>query len=230
MAVTPKHLVASLDEYAPPDRPKIPSVIVHCVLEIERRGLTFPGVYRIPGAEPVVKDLLDKFLRGRGSVQLGQYDDIHVVASCVKHFLRKLKEPLVPHAMWGWFARAAEIWESEDAEKSVETIKKAISHLPPANMDTMAFLILHLIRISETPACKMSSQNLTKIFGPLLIGYSSSAPEAYQMLHEPRRQCDVLKLMFSLPSEFWEEIIGGTTKETGADWRQPGHPFLFGPR
>ena len=40
----------------------------------------------------------------------------------------------------------------------------------------------------------------------------------------------VLKLMFSLPSEFWEEIIGGTTKETGADWRQPGHPFLFGPR
>ena len=49
------------------------------------------GVYRIPGAEPVVKDLLDKFLRGRGSVQLGQYDDIHVVASCVKHFLRKLK-------------------------------------------------------------------------------------------------------------------------------------------
>ena len=38
------------------------------------------------------------------------------------HFLPK--EPLVPHAMWGWFARAAEIRESEDAEKAVETIKK----------------------------------------------------------------------------------------------------------
>ena len=49
------------------------------------------GVYRIPGADPVVKELLEKFLRGKGLPKLGQYDDVHVVASCLKHFLRKLK-------------------------------------------------------------------------------------------------------------------------------------------
>ena len=53
------------------------------------------GVYRIPGADPVVKELLEKFLRGKGLPKLGQYDDVHVVASCLKHFLRKLKV--------GWF-------------------------------------------------------------------------------------------------------------------------------
>ena len=30
-------------------------------------------------------------------------------------------------------------------------------------MDTMAFLILHLIRIAETPACKISAQSLAKV-------------------------------------------------------------------
>ena len=30
-----------------------------------------------------------------------------------------------------------------------------------------------------------------QVFGPLIVGYSSSTPEAYQMLHEPRKQCDV---------------------------------------
>ena len=54
-------------------------------------GLTPSGVYRVPGSEPVVRDLLDKFLRGRGVPNLAQYDDINVIASCLKHFLRKLK-------------------------------------------------------------------------------------------------------------------------------------------
>jgi len=230
-AVTPKQQIARLDGFVPPERPMIPAVVVHCVLEVERRGLSQPGIYRIPGADPVVKELLEKFLRGKGLPKLGQYDDVHVVASCLKHFLRKLKEPLVTHALWGWFARAAEVWKDGRIDEAIDIAKKAVSHLPPANVDTMAFIVLHLIRVSDTPACKMSAQSLAKVFGPLIIGYSSSAPEAYQMLHEPRKQCDVLEMFFAVPSEFWEDIIGGHGAKTDRlSWQQPGHPFLFGPR
>ena len=51
----------------------------------------FVGLYRIPGSDPVVKELLEKFLRGKGLPKLDQYDDIHVVASCLKQFFRRLK-------------------------------------------------------------------------------------------------------------------------------------------
>ena len=44
-AVTPKQQTARLDGFVPPERPKIPSVVIHCVLEVEKRGLSQPGAY-----------------------------------------------------------------------------------------------------------------------------------------------------------------------------------------
>ncbi len=38
--------------------------------EVEARGLTEPGIYRVPGAEREVKDLRDRFLRGKGTPNL----------------------------------------------------------------------------------------------------------------------------------------------------------------
>lgn len=35
----------------------IPSLIVHCVNEVELRGLTEIGIYRVPGSEKDVKSL-----------------------------------------------------------------------------------------------------------------------------------------------------------------------------
>ena len=66
-------------------------VSILCSPIFDSRYPPYAGIYRIPGSEPVVKDLLHRFLRGKGLPKLVQYDDIHVVASCLKHFLRKLK-------------------------------------------------------------------------------------------------------------------------------------------
>ena len=54
-----------LDSFCPSVRPKVPVLIVRCVREVERRGLTDVGVYRISGAEKDIKDIKDKFLRGK---------------------------------------------------------------------------------------------------------------------------------------------------------------------
>ena len=58
--MTPKQQTARLDGFVPPERPKIPSVVIHCVLEVEKRGLSQPGAYE-SGVRRVV-DLLQKFL------------------------------------------------------------------------------------------------------------------------------------------------------------------------
>ena len=38
-------------------KPCVPALIVHCVNEIELRGLDEIGIYRVPGAEKEVKEL-----------------------------------------------------------------------------------------------------------------------------------------------------------------------------
>lgn len=58
-------------------------------------------------AEKEVKELRDRFYRGKGYPNLSQVVDIHVVCGCLKDFLRTLKEPLVTFRLWNDFVVAA---------------------------------------------------------------------------------------------------------------------------
>jgi len=209
-----------LADYTPLEAPMIPALIVHCAQEIEQRGLTEQGIYRVPGSEVMVKDLLDKFQRGKGVPNLSRIDDIHVICSCLKQFLRKLKEPVTTYGLWGSFVRAAEIYKTGDVEHAVTMVQDTIAHLPQPNRDTLAFLILHLMRVSQSPATKMPVHNLAKVFGPTIIGYSSPEPEALQMLNEPKKQADVLELLLlGVDVGFWEQIM-----KPAEDGFAPGTP------
>ena len=50
-------VVSTIADYAPPTCPMVPALVVHCVKEVESRGLTEVGIYRVPGAEKDVKML-----------------------------------------------------------------------------------------------------------------------------------------------------------------------------
>ena len=41
---------AGLASFCPNSIPRVPAILVHCVTEIERRGLTDVGIYRVPGS------------------------------------------------------------------------------------------------------------------------------------------------------------------------------------
>ena len=82
----------------------------------------------------MVKDLIDKFQRGKGVPNLSRIDDIHVICSCLKQFLRKLKEPVTTYGLWGSFVRAAEIYKTGvDVEHAVTMVQDTFSHLPQPN-------------------------------------------------------------------------------------------------
>ena len=98
---------AYLADYAPNDPPMIPAIVIHCVNEVEARGLSESGIYRVPGSEREVKELKEKFLRGKGTPNLTNVDDIYVVCGCLKDFLRNLKEPIITHDLWENFYNAA---------------------------------------------------------------------------------------------------------------------------
>ncbi|XP_069683890.1 rac GTPase-activating protein 1 [Periplaneta americana] len=206
-------------DYTPPTAPMVPSIIVHCVNEIELRGLNEVGIYRVPGAERDVKGLKEKFLRGKGVPNLSKVD-IHVICGAIKDFLRSLSEPLVTHSLWQDFVKAAENVYAEDGRAAMY---QAVCELPQPNRDTLAYLIMHLQRVAECPECKMPAENLAKVFGPTIVGYSTMDPEPMVMLHETKKQVAVVELLMSISSDYWANFVNA---DTGSVNTVPSEIFL----
>ncbi|XP_044887686.1 rac GTPase-activating protein 1-like isoform X2 [Mauremys mutica] len=83
-----------------------------------------------------------------------------------------------------------------------------VSKLPPANRETLAFLMLHLLRVAQSPECRMDELNLARIFGPTLVGHSTSSPTPLAILEDTPQQCKVMARLLSLPPEFWRRFVG----------------------
>uniref|UniRef100_UPI00398EB5E1 rac GTPase-activating protein 1 isoform X1 n=2 Tax=Pristiophorus japonicus TaxID=55135 RepID=UPI00398EB5E1 len=183
--------------------PMIPSIVVHCINEIEQRGLSETGLYRISGCDRTVKELKEKFLRGKNMPLLSKVDDIHAICGLLKDFLRNLKEPLVTFKLYSTFVNAAEI---PDDDNSIAAMYQTIGELPQPNRDTLAFLMNHLQRVANSPNCKMDISNLAKVFGPTIVGYSAPDLAPMTMLQETKRQPKVVERFLSLPVEYWSQF------------------------
>lgn len=194
-----KGSMGTIADYTPMTSPMVPSLVVHCIREIESRGLSEVGIYRVPGSERDVKALKENFLRGKGAPNLSNVD-VHVLCGAIKDFLRSLREPLILRTYWHDFVRATEIPDPEDAQAA---LYQAISELPQPNRDTLAAIILHLQHVAECPECKMPISNLSKIFGPTIVGYSTTDPEPEVLLSETKKQAAVVDQLMRLPSDYW---------------------------
>ncbi|EDW60745.1 rac GTPase-activating protein 1 [Drosophila virilis] len=192
-----------LSDFAPASAPMIPALIVHCVNEIEARGLSEVGLYRMSSSEREYKALKEQFLRGKVTPHLGN-TDIYVLCCCVKDFLRTLREPLIPTSQWKDFANAV---QNPDNKLAIESLYQAVEQLPPANRDTMAFLMLHFQRIADCPVVMMPIDNISKIFGPTIMGYSSRDPDQHALYTEVFTQTQVMKSLLELPGTFWQQYL-----------------------
>ncbi|EDW00717.1 rac GTPase-activating protein 1 [Drosophila grimshawi] len=192
-----------LSDFAPTIAPMIPALIVHCVNEIEARGLTEVGLYRMSSSEREYKALKEQFLRGKVTPHLGN-TDIYVLCCCVKDFLRTLREPLIPTSQWKDFANAV---QNPDNKLAEQLLYKAVEQMPPANRDTMAFLMLHFQRIADCPVVMMPIDNISKIFGPTIMGYSSRDPDQHALYTEAFTQSQVIKSLLELPGTFWQKYL-----------------------
>uniref|UniRef100_H0WQD9 Rac GTPase-activating protein 1 n=1 Tax=Otolemur garnettii TaxID=30611 RepID=H0WQD9_OTOGA len=193
-----------LADFVSQTSPMIPSIVVHCVNEIEQRGLTETGLYRISGCDRTVKELKEKFLRAKNVPLLSKVDDIHAICSLLKDFLRNLKEPLLTFRLNKAFMEAAEI---TDEDNSIAAMYQAVGELPQANRDTLAFLMIHLQRVALSPHTKMDVANLAKVFGPTIVAHAVPNPDPVTMLQDTKRQPKVVERLLSLPLEYWSQFM-----------------------
>ncbi|KAJ8370074.1 hypothetical protein SKAU_G00101020 [Synaphobranchus kaupii] len=208
----------TLADYVPATSPMIPSLVVHCVNEIEHRGLHEAGLYRVSGMDRTVKELKEKFLRSKTVPILSKVEDIHAICGLLKDFLRNLKEPLLTFRLNRNFMDAAEI---QDDDNSIAMMYQTISDLPHANRDTLAFLIIHLQRVARSTDTKMDVTNLARVFGPTLVGHAVPDPDPRTILQDTKRQPMVIERLLGLPVEYWSQFM-----MVDPDQALPGHMII----
>ncbi|XP_055948798.1 rac GTPase-activating protein 1-like isoform X2 [Argiope bruennichi] len=192
-----------ISDYTSSTSSMIPSLIIHCVNEIESRGLKDIGLYRISGMEKEVKDIKEKLLKGKNLINLKKVH-IHALCGTIKSFLRSLKEPLIPTSAWPTLVK---VTEQKDKNRSLHLLYNLVCDLPQPNKETLAFLMLHLQRVGESTNCKMPVDSLARVLGPTIIGYSSPSLSNSNLLKETAQQCSVMKKLLILPSDCWQNIL-----------------------
>lgn len=203
-----------LADYVPDTSPMIPPLVVHCVSEIEQRGLHEAGLYRLSGADRTVKELKEKFLRGKTVPVLSKVDDIHAITGLLKDFLRNLKEPLLTFRLNRPFMDAAEV---SDDDNSIALMYQTISDLPQANRDTLAFIVLHLQRVADSLDTRMDISNLARVFGPTIVGHAVPNPDPMTILQDTKRQPKVVERLLALPVGYWSQFVTAESEHPNLD-------------
>uniref|UniRef100_A0A3Q1EE67 Rac GTPase-activating protein 1 n=1 Tax=Acanthochromis polyacanthus TaxID=80966 RepID=A0A3Q1EE67_9TELE len=198
-----KNTEATLADFAPATSPQIPALVIYCIKEIEHRGLHEVGLYRVSGQERMVKELKEKLIRGKTLPPLNKVEDINVITGVLKDFLRNLPEPLLTFHLNKAFMEAAEI---QDDGNSLAMLYQTVSELPQPNRDTLACLMIHLQRVSQSVDTKMDVNNLARVFGPTLVGHAVPEPDPMTILHDTSRQPRIIERLLSIPGSYWSQF------------------------
>ncbi|ROT75178.1 N-chimaerin isoform X3 [Penaeus vannamei] len=147
----------------------VPSVVTECVSEVEARGLTMEGIYRVPGSQDQIEALRLAFERDGNRVNLTEkaVPDINVVAGVLKLYLRLLPIPLITSQC---FLRLQAVCKLSTREAKVSGIREALQTLPVAHLSTLKVIIMHLARVCDHSAVnKMTATSLSTVFAPTLV-------------------------------------------------------------
>ena len=98
--------------------------------------------------------------------------------------------------------------ESENDEDGLASTLESIAQLPPANKDTLAFMILHLQRVAaHSEANKMPLASLAKVFGPTIVGHASPNPESAKIWQDTAKQPKVMQRLLGISADYWRQYL-----------------------
>ncbi|KAI9484648.1 Rho GTPase activation protein [Zychaea mexicana] len=143
----------------------VPPVVRMCVEEVEARGLTTVGIYRLSGPASSIQRYRTAF--NCDEPVSFEDADINAVTGLLKLYFRELKNPLMTFEYYDWFIDAAREPEYDDR---MYRIKATIHVLPKANFTVLEYLMRHLHRVAEhCEINKMEPSNLALIFSVGLL-------------------------------------------------------------
>lgn len=149
------------------------------------------GLYRIPGGQTIVRELIDKINDGETPIIPDQYSGSNL-ASLNVQYLRQLPENLFTDKLAPYF---------EDAPKAgLQEVKSLVGQLPPANYHTIQCLVKHLriiadnYEVNEMTAAKLAMCTFSQMAGTMqfLIEHAHEVFEQEAPLRPAEEPEDVL--------------------------------------
>ncbi|XP_076666971.1 uncharacterized protein LOC143368302 isoform X2 [Andrena cerasifolii] len=138
------------------------------------KHFTQEGLFRKAGSQVRQKELIARLDNGG---TLGEKHHAIDVANCLKTFFRDLPEPLIPYTYHDLFVHCAML-----KTYRVQALLLACILLPPHHLNTLAFLMEFLKRVSlYEKQNKMGIDNLAKVVGPNIMPLQEVTISAVQM-------------------------------------------------
>ncbi|KAG9092063.1 rho GTPase-activating protein [Ceratobasidium sp. 370] len=171
-------------EYGKPPPPDaIPRVVKICIQEVESRGLTESGIYRLVPASTDLAQLCDAFDSGKYSeprvalnAPLDPYLDIMACTSALKAWFRELPESVFTNALYESFMEAM---RDADFDSRYTRLRELIHMLPSNNFHLLRAIFEHLDRVTDfEEQNQMNADNLATCFSQSIVFPPRSKNEA----------------------------------------------------
>ncbi|XP_055683358.1 rho GTPase-activating protein 21 [Lutzomyia longipalpis] len=179
----------------------VPLLVARCTSIVEQKGLDIVGIYRIPGNTAAITALTDQVNRGFDEATLtdAKWEDVNVVSSLLKSFIRNLPEPLLPNDIYANFILA----DKKSGRLRMSELKNLLETLPPFSYETMKHLLRHLHRVSQNCLVNlMEPKNLAIIFGPSIVRSSNETLET--AVKDMKHQCRIVESLVTHYGYFFE--------------------------
>eukprot|EP00090_Calanus_glacialis_P029228 TRINITY_DN46911_c0_g1_i1.p1 TRINITY_DN46911_c0_g1~~TRINITY_DN46911_c0_g1_i1.p1 ORF type:complete len:271 (+),score=50.95 TRINITY_DN46911_c0_g1_i1:24-836(+) len=190
----------SLPDFIFPGGVAIPAVLVNCLAVIESHGLETQGLYRVPGNDLKIKALTAKVMKGDYIGHSLADLDVHILCGLVKEFFRSLECPLI-------------LFDMQNLASAMD-IKKEIliqvSVLPTPNKETLAFFMLHLQKVTRSPATKMSAETLATVLAMCLFSNTNNQEDNLEeMLLDNKNKRTLVQEMLKMDPTEWKMMLAG---------------------
>ncbi|CAE6383766.1 unnamed protein product [Rhizoctonia solani] len=152
----------------PPPADAVPHVVKICIQEVESRGLTEPGIYRLVPSTTELAQLRDMFDSGVAfEGKLDPHTDIMAYTSALKAWFRSLPESVFTDALYQDFIAAA---RQPDGNTKAAQLHELVLSLPSANFHLLRVMFEHLDHVIECePENHMSAENIATCLAQSLI-------------------------------------------------------------
>ncbi|XP_036319247.1 uncharacterized protein LOC118733786 isoform X2 [Rhagoletis pomonella] len=145
----------------------VPVIVDKCINFVYIHGSMSEGIYRKSGSENSILKLLSAFRADAFNVEItrNEYNE-HDVANVLKRFMRDLPERLMGKLSESFMC----VTELTKPAEKIEVYKELLARLSVIERETLKKIVGHLAFISSQKAKnKMSTKNLTMIWGPTLL-------------------------------------------------------------
>ncbi|XP_037807563.1 rho GTPase-activating protein 21 isoform X2 [Lucilia sericata] len=181
----------------------VPTLVEVCTNIVETKGLGVVGIYRIPGNKAAISELSDQvnktdFSWDRCNTDV-RWEDVNVVSSLLKLFIRSLPDALLPSSFYNHFIEA----DKKAGMERLREIKQLLENLPRYSYETMKHLFRHLNRVSKNCDVNlMETKNLAIIFGPSIIRTPNDTLDI--AVKDMKHQCRIVELLLTHYDYFFE--------------------------